>query len=355
VKVALCYSPVFKEHKPCFVHPESPSRLDTIVSYLESKNILSKFPLISFEQVDEEILGLVHTREYIEKVKVFSEEEIPLDTDTYVCKKTFSVALSAVSAVISACRRILSKEYDFILALVRPPGHHAGIDGVALGAPSQGFCIFNNVAIAAKWLIEKCKLRKVAIVDLDCHHGNGTQEIFEEDPRVLYISLHEDPRVIYPGTGFIEQAGKGEAEGTKVNIPLPPLTGDKDYLKVINEIVLPVLLDFKPEFLLLSAGFDAHYLDPLTDMNLSSEGYAKAYLMVICSVFEELKVGCVASLEGGYSSGMAETIYYLVKLAEAEEYNSLEARTTTYSSFKAEVLDTIEYAKRFFNKYWKLK
>ena len=354
MKVALCYSPVFKEHRPYSVHPECPSRLVDIINYLEAKNVLEKVPLISFEQVDENILRLVHASDYIEKVKVFSEEEIPLDADTYICRKTFSVALSAVSAVISACKRVLS-EYDFILALVRPPGHHAGVSGVALGAPSQGFCIFNNVAIAAKWLIEEYKLKKIAIVDLDCHHGNGTQEIFEEDPRVLYISLHEDPRLIYPGTGFIEQVGKGEAEGTKVNIPLPPLTGDKEYLRVIDEIVLPILLDFKPDFLLLSAGFDAHYLDPLTDLSLSSEGYAKAYLMVVCIVFKKLKVKCVASLEGGYSAGMPETIYYVVKLAETEEYDSLRTHTTTHSSLKAEVLDTIEYAKRFFNKYWKLK
>jgi acetoin utilization deacetylase AcuC-like enzyme len=162
-------------------------------------------------------------------------------------------------------------------------------------APTQGFCIFNNVAIGSAYALSR-GARRVAVLDVDVHHGNGTQEIFYDDPRVLYISLHQDPATLYPGTGFIEEIGEGEGEGYNVNIPLPPLSGDDVYGRALDEIVWPMIREFRPSIIIVSLGFDAHEGDPMANMRLSLNSYLRIYRGL-----REYGVGVVYALEGGYN------------------------------------------------------
>jgi acetoin utilization deacetylase AcuC-like enzyme len=188
--------------------------------------------------------------------------------------------------------RIMDGEVDNGFAMVRPPGHHAEADH------PMGFCLFNNVAVAARYLHERHDLRRVMIVDWDVHHGNGTQHVFEEDPGVLFCSLHQYP--FYPGTGAAHEVGRGEAEGRTLNIPLPGGCGDSHYTAACEQVVLPVCRQFEPDFVLISAGFDAHLRDPLAGMRVSNEGFASMARRLLRVIAEVSDGRCAAVLEGGY-------------------------------------------------------
>ena len=238
------YNKVFLEHDTG-IHPESARRFD----YL--KNI-EEVPVMD----GEKYLELVHPEGYIEFVKDACKNSADLDPDTKTCPKTFEVACKAVGATIQA-----SESGDF--ALVRPPGHHATADR------AMGFCIFNNSAIAVQKLVNKGK--KVFILDFDCHYGNGTAEIFYRNPNVVYMSLHQYP--YYPGNGFINEIGAGEAKGHIINIPILPKTGDDIFLKTINFFIPLIKEQFKPDIVCCSAGFDAHHADPICDLSYSLNSY----------------------------------------------------------------------------------
>ncbi len=299
MKTGLFYHEKFLEHKPSFNHPENPMRLEYIIDHYNATvddSIKKNHVWITPEYVSEEIIELVHSRKQIERVKKLSEigGGFMDDDETYVSFGTYDAANLAVSACIRGVNAILDNKVQNGFALVRPPGHHASFN------TSEGFCIFNNVAIAAKYAIEKRNLKRIAIIDIDAHHGNGTQEIFYKTNQVLYMSFHQDPMTLYPGTGFPNEIGVGEGKGYNVNMPLPPTASEQHYLRVFREIVTPILYDYAPEFILVSVGFDAHFYDPLSNLHLTSQGYGKLALN-IKKIANEVSHGRVLFvLEGGY-------------------------------------------------------
>jgi acetoin utilization deacetylase AcuC-like enzyme len=239
-----------------------------------------------------------------------------LDPDTYVGPRSFAAAVRAAGAVLTALDSVMQGESENAFALVRPPGHHA------VAARAMGFCLFNNVAIAARYASSRYQLRRVLIVDFDLHHGNGTQDAFYEESSVLYFSTHQYP--YYPGTGHYQETGRGAGEGFTVNVPLPAGVGDEGYDRVFNEVLVPVARRYRPQLILASAGFDAHWADPLGMMLLSVSGYA-AMTRTLLMLADELCAGrLVFTLEGGYNlnalaAGVGATFAGLLGDAQAAD------------------------------------
>ena len=247
-------------------HPEGPERLEAALALLRECGLIERLTPIELRDASDEELALVHRREYVELLRqACARGGGWFDPDTYCVRESCDVASAAAGACLAAIDAVLSGDARSAFAAVRPPGHHA--------RPGQamGFCLLNNVAIAARYAQRHHGLERVAIVDIDVHHGNGTQDAFYDDPAVLYVSTHKYP--FYPGTGRAEETGAGDARGTNVNIPLPAGCGDAEYAAVFDQIVEPVVRRFRPELLLVSCGFDAHYADPLAMMSLSVDGY----------------------------------------------------------------------------------
>jgi len=238
-------------------------------------------------------LALVHWPDYIEAVsQTASLEHFDFDPDTHSSRDTYRTALLAAGAVLVAAEAVLDGTVDNSFALVRPPGHHA------LPNRAMGFCFFNSIAVAAAWLLKVRGLQRVLVIDWDVHHGNGTQEMFYESPDVLYISTHQYPH--YPGTGSLHEIGAGAGEGFTVNIPMMAELGDAEYGRVFDELIGPIARKFRPEFILVSSGFDAHYRDPLAQMNVTEEGFV-AMCRRAKRLAAELCAGKLAlALEGGY-------------------------------------------------------
>ena len=287
MKTAIFTSETSLNHKTGSGHPENPERVKAVIENLKkNKNLIWKKP----SKFNNNILTIAHSKEYIENVqKAFpSNSFVYLDGDTIVSPGSKEATIDAVGSIISAIDGVEKKEFKNAFCVVRPPGHHAEKN------KAMGFCIYNNVAIGARYLINHYKYQKVAIIDFDVHHGNGTQDIFFDDKKVLYISTHQYP--YYPGTGGENERGK---YNNIFNIPLPAGTNSEEYLNVY-EHVLKKLNEFKPNFILFSAGFDAHKNDPLAQLKLNS----KDYYEITKRTLEYSKKFCdgkvVSILEGGY-------------------------------------------------------
>ena len=291
--VGYVYDDIYLKHDTGD-HPENAKRLIAIMSYLKETGTLSKLSLIKPLPATMNELLTVHSEEHILRIKEASElGEEYLDADTVISPYSYEAALYAAGGAIGATDAVMKGEVTSAFALVRPPGHHA------TRHESMGFCLFNNIAVAASFALSQYNLNRIAIIDTDVHHGNGTQDIFYSNPHILYVSTHESP--LYPGTGGIEETGSGEAVGTKVNIPLPAGSGDNEYRRVYEEIVIPVVSRFKPELIMVSAGYDAHWRDELAMLKLSVSGYAEI-MRNIKQMADSLCEGkMVLSLEGGYN------------------------------------------------------
>ena len=239
-------------------------------------------------------LALVHQKEYIKQIEEVAQRGGGwLDLDTVTSADSYEVARYAAGGVIRAVEAVMTGEVASAFALVRPPGHHA------TSSYAKGFCLFNNIAIATQYALAEYELERILIVDFDVHHGNGTQEAFYDDPRVMYISTHEYP--FYPGTGSIEETGAGAAQGTTINIPLPAGCGDGEYLAVFEQIIVPAGRRFNPQLILVSAGYDNHWADPLAMMQVSVSGFGQM-VRIIKGLADELCGGhLVFTLEGGYN------------------------------------------------------
>jgi len=292
-------------------HPENPVRLDiafnSISKFLLRENV--KAEIRGAVRYGEDILLLVHDDDYVNFIKNESRKGFHyIDPDTYVNEHTFDVALAAFSTSYQATTIALQENIN-VLVLVRPPGHHSGVRGKALGAPTNGFCIFNNSAASVISALRS--VGRVLVIDFDAHHGNGTQEIFWNNRRVVHIDIHE--RGIYPGTGDLNDLGGKDAEGTKINIPLDPLSDDTIYMWVLKNIVEIVISEFKPDFLVISAGFDAYHTDPLTDLNITEITYEAYGYLVNKLLRKSIVKGVVTVLEGGYSDGLRKGLVAYVK------------------------------------------
>ncbi len=298
-KIGLIYHEDYLKHDTGAGHPERKERLIAIVEHLKKSDLDKKIEWITPQiksDVEKWILK-VHTPEHLKFVKSSISMGVRLLDfgDTYISADSFDVALLAVSGVIEGVDKIFSEDLKKIFCALRPPGHHAESRRV------MGFCLFNNVAVATRYAQQVYGVGKVVIIDWDVHHGNGTQEIFYDDPSVFYVSLHQYP--FYPGTGSRDEKGIGKGYGFTLNFPMPAGSDDEDYLKVFGEEIVPAIEKFQPELIIISAGFDAHRDDPLAGMNLTEEAFAKMSELtnMIAEKFSEGRI--LSVLEGGYNLG----------------------------------------------------
>ena len=289
---AYLYSPVFLEHEE-EGHPESPERLRQILRVLEETGVLPRLTALEPVAATDAQIAAVHAPQHIDLVRrLIARGGGHFDADTYANVRSLDAATLAAGAVIRAVDAVLAGEIDNAFALVRPPGHHA------THSRAMGFCIFNNVAIAAQHALDAHNLERVLIIDYDVHHGNGTQDIFYRTSRVLYCSTHQYPH--YPGTGDWREIGEGGGAGFTVNVPLPPRVGDEGYRRIFDDLLFPLAERYQPQLVLVSVGFDAHWRDPLASENLSIAGYA-ALARTAIEIAREMCGGrIVFTLEGGY-------------------------------------------------------
>ena len=276
-------------------HVERPERLQSIVAHLEASGLRARMAELAPREATEAELLAVHRRVVLDEVArhLVPGETSWIDSDTYVTPESPGIALRAAGATLVATEAVLRGEVQSAFVAVRPPGHHA------TPVNSMGFCLYNNVAVAAAAAL-RSGLERIAIVDWDIHHGNGTQDIFDADPRVLYVSTHAAP--FYPGTGGVHETGSGEAAGTKVNIPLRHGTGDRGFLAAYEQVAVPALERHRPQLVLVSSGWDAHALDPLGTLNVSTAGYTRAAELVIDAARRLCEGRIVVALEGGYDT-----------------------------------------------------
>ncbi|MCK9363430.1 MAG: histone deacetylase [Syntrophales bacterium] len=284
----------YVRHGGVFSQPESPERLSAIYDMLENPDMSWKFNNIDARYATRRELEMVHLPSYIDAIAATAGKNLTmLDPDTAATADTFDAARLAAGGFIAAIDSVVSGETDNAFAMVRPPGHHAAANAAA------GFCIFNNIAIGARYALDRLGMKRVLIVDWDLHHGNGTQQAFYEDDNVLYFSTHQSPA--YPWTGRPEETGKGEGAGYTINVPLRPGAGDAMYIRVFQDILLPVAHKFRPEIILVSAGFDPYEGDPLGEMKVTPAGFA-GLARILLDLAEEVCGGrVVAALEGGYN------------------------------------------------------
>ena len=299
-KVGYIYDPIYLKHDTGKGHPESPERLISIQKHVEP--LKSQLIQIKPRKATASEIAMVHDTYYPQEIMdLCSAGGTYLDPDTRCSIFTYEAASYAAGAGLEAIDKIKSGEVERVFAAVRPPGHHAE------PAHAMGFCIFNNIAIAARYA-QKQGYGKVFIVDFDAHHGNGTQRIFYEDDTVFYFSTHQYP--FYPGTGSADERGKGKGEGFTYNVPLPAGTGDKTYEKIYSEKLPKLISDFNPDIVLVSAGYDLHIEDPLTNLMVTTSGIGK----IVENIIKATDKPFLFMLEGGYNlETLGESVYLTIE------------------------------------------
>ena len=297
-KVALLYNDIFLKHKTPQGHPERPERLVSIMDTLKSSDIWDSLIHIEPKKATDENILSVHTKEHLAMMKKLVGYA---DPDTYVSKDSLEAALFAAGSLIEAVDRCKAGEIDRAFCAVRPPGHHAENN------KAMGFCLFNNVAIGARYA-QKCGYKKIFIIDFDVHHGNGTQNMFYDDPDVFYFSSHQSPH--YPGTGSLNETGSGAGKDTTANYPMQAGAGMEEYALVYNDILPETIATFKPDMIMVSAGYDLHAQDPLASIRVTNEGIE----MIMDSITKTGNLPIVCTLEGGYDLGaLAGSVLITIK------------------------------------------
>ncbi len=352
-KTAVFRNDLFLRHDTGPSHPESPDRLRVIYDVLDSANFESPLVFPKFSTVSHETISQNHSSSLIDRVASTAGSSYnALDADTTTSADSYDAACLAVGAVVTGVDLLMDKEIDNGFAIVRPPGHHAEKDR------AMGFCLFNNVAIAARHAMAHHGLERIMIIDWDLHHGNGTQNSFYETEKVLYLSSHQYPH--YPGTGGLHEVGRGAGEGYTVNIPMGGGQGDLEYATLFKEIVEPIGLEYKPQLILLSAGFDIYQGDPLGAMRVTHEGFG--YMTrVLTRLAETVCDGrLLVTLEGGYNlTGMRDgALAVLSELAGVELPTDFSSSISERSGdlFQTERSDdgAINNAKNVAQRYWNI-
>lgn len=339
MKVGLVYEPIYLEHDTG-QHVENARRVAETIEVLEKSGVKQQLVMIHPQPASVEELSLVHSVEYVSQIESAARAGGGwLDADTVISPASYNVALYAAGGVMAATEAVMMGEVDSAFALVRPPGHHA------TQRRAMGFCLFNNIAVAAKQTMKDHHLDRVLIADFDVHHGNGTQEAFYNDPNVLYFSTHQYP--FYPGTGRIEEVGAGEGEGATVNVPLPAWCGDEEYLQVFHQILVPIAHRFQPRIVLVSAGYDPHWADQISLMQVSIAGFAQM-VRILQGLASELCQGrLVFTLEGGYHTlALAHSIKATLEVLLGKPEVDDPLGKPTYTRRASKVEEIIQQVKR---------
>ena len=303
MQTAYIYDPLFLSHNTGSRHPECSNRLVSAHGLLSDQDWYDCLHQYQSKVADLDAVGLVHDADYIARVEqACATGERRMDSpDVSISDASYNVALTAVGSVLEIADLVISGEVDNGFAMVRPPGHHAEV------SEAMGFCLFNSIAITARHLQRHHGLERILILDWDVHHGNGTQHIFEQDPSVFYISLHQFPH--YPGTGALSEAGIGKGEGATLNCPMSPGLGNDQYREAFKEIIMPKAKAFSPDAVLISAGFDAHRADPLGEINLDQHSYTWMTQLMMELADQCCNSRLISVLEGGYDlTALAESV-----------------------------------------------
>jgi len=339
-KTGVVTDPLYMEHDPGMGHPESPDRLRAIYGHLEKEGIIKQLEAIQPRDATPEEIGWVHASEYYQRVKGTDGRSVQLDPDTATSPKSFQAAVLAAGGTLALVEAVYQGKVDNGYALVRPPGHHAE------RSRAMGFCLFNNVAVAAEYARRKKGAERVLIIDWDLHHGNGTMHSFYDRKDVLYFSTHQFP--YYPGTGAIDQVGEDAGEGFTVNVPLYPGMGDVEYRAIFREILAPVTEQYAPDLILVSTGFDTYHRDPLGGMRMTAEGYGALTAELLQMAQGSAKGRMAMVLEGGYNlEGLSQGVGFCLRCMSGD----WSAPGAEKDTGKAEKF--IELVKETQSKYWK--
>jgi acetoin utilization deacetylase AcuC-like enzyme len=293
-RTGIVWDPRYLNHRTSDGHPESRQRLMAIYAMLEQNQARQHFAEIPARMATAEEILLVHSPEYLQKIAATDGlESVALTGDTHTSADSYQTACLAVGGLLEAVTMVASGKISNAFALVRPPGHHAE------KSRAMGFCLFNNVALAAAFARKTLGMKRILIIDWDVHHGNGTQHLFERDPAVLFFSIHQYPH--FPGTGFFTEAGIGPGEGFTVNLPIPRGYGDGEYVAILSALLPPLAAEFQPDLILVSAGFDMHPADPMGGMQVTSRGFSGMTRCIMDLADTCCQGKLVLSLEGGYA------------------------------------------------------
>jgi acetoin utilization deacetylase AcuC-like enzyme len=338
----------YMEHVMDLGHPESPERLREIYQMIEEEEMKGRsLWKVKPRLATREEIEMIHSPVYFDLIaSTAGKPHVRLDMDTSTCAKSYETALLAAGGLLELIKIVMQGKFNNGFALVRPPGHHAERD------KAMGFCLFNNVAIGAQYALKNFSLQRILIVDWDVHHGNGTQHSFYEDPRVLYFSTHRFG--FYPGTGAAAEVGKGKGEGFNVNVPLSTGVGDPEYGNIFEKFLKPIALEYQPQLILVSAGFDIHYNDPLGGMEVSERGFARMtqILMEIAETTAQGKL--IFTLEGGYNvaaqrRSVKAVLEELSQASPLDKKELLEKEKADYPRIEQLLLQLKEIQKRYWS------
>lgn len=345
-KLAIVKDPIYLEHQTGSYHPENHQRLEAIYEMLDEDDISGKFKELGPRKATREEIEYIHASSYYNSIEATSGVSASyLDPDTVTSERSFEAALCAAGGVLTGIDTIFSGIAENVFALIRPPGHHAEKDR------GMGFCLFNNIAIGAVYAMKQYSTDRVLIIDWDLHHGNGTQNAFYKDPKVLYFSTHQYP--YYPGSGSFDEIGHGEGMGFTVNVPLSIGKGDEEFYKIFKKVLEPIAGEYKPQLVLVSAGFDSYAGDPLGGMDLTPSGFGNLTDIIkeIADNFSDGKL--LMALEGGYDlSGLRQCVKTVMKSLIGEHDPEKAIVESDIEKIGHGADNAIENVKSVQRKYW---